>query len=87
MVFLMRDLRLLVRSLVVPGWCQKVYKYMRIYLWTALRIKVFVQGRQAQDDKSFDGSTALTAGSAQDKVIFWSSFAKAMAAPVRKSYF
>ena len=22
---------------VVPGWRQKVYKYMRIYLWTALR--------------------------------------------------
>ncbi len=34
---------------VVPGWRQEVYKYMHIYLWTALRIKAFVPDRQ--DDK------------------------------------
>jgi hypothetical protein len=39
---------------VVLRGCQKAYKYMRIYLWTALRntlritlrIRVFVQGKQ-----------------------------------------
>jgi len=32
----------------VPGWRQKVYKYMHIYLWTALRIKVFCAGQAGQ---------------------------------------
>jgi hypothetical protein len=27
-----------ISSAVRPGWREKVYKYMRIYLWTALRI-------------------------------------------------
>ena len=56
-----------------PGWREKVYKYMRIYLWSALRIMVLRMRVLRKRDLIADLRCLLTHQEDGGQVLVWPS--------------